>query len=434
MKQIVATGLNHRTAPVDLRERFAVAPDDLPAALESLLAQPGVQEAVILSTCNRVEVYSVEDAPEPGEPADPAAISQRGTASFFAEFFKVEPSQYINHLYRLYDEKAVRHLYTVASGLDSMLMGEPQILGQVKDAFANAQAAGTTGPILNGLFNRTLAAAKRARTETGIGQNAVSVPYAAVELAKRVFDSLKGKSVALLGRGDMCETTAIHLARAGVDSIYAVNRRMEDAIEFAKKIGAVPVEYRPDLEFLLHADILVCGTRAEHPLVTREALHAIMGRRRHRLLLLIDISVPREIDPSCNELENVYLFNVDHLEGMVAENKRLRMEEARKAASLIEQDVAAFWDWYTSLDVVPTIRAFRNHLESLRDSELKRVFGDYQGWTPEQREAVEQFSRALINKIGHHPTVKLKSATNAERALHYSGILRHLFDLELSEK
>ncbi len=434
MKQIVATGLNHRTAPVELREKFAVAPAEIAAALESLLAQPGVQEAVIVSTCNRVEIYSVEDAMEPESAAETGEIPCRGTASFFSEFFQVEPGQYINHLYRLYDEKAVRHLFTVAAGLDSMLVGEPQILGQVKDAFACAQTGGATGPVLNGLFNRTLAAAKRARTETGIGQNAVSVPYAAVELAKRVFDSLKGKSVALLGRGEMCEATAVHLTRAGVENVYAVNRRMDDAVDFAKKIGGVPLEYRQDLDFLMHADILVCGTRAEHPLVTREALHAVMSRRRNRLLLLVDISVPREIDPSCNELPNVYLFNVDHLEGMVTENKRVRVEEARKAASLLEQEVAAFWDWYGSLNVVPTIVAFRDHLETLREGELKRVFGEYAGWSPEQRETVEQFSRALINKIGHLPTVKLKNADDAERASHYSGILRHLFELEKKEK
>lgn len=427
MIQIVATGLNHRTAPVALRERFALKDDDVPAALQMLLAQPGVQEAVIISTCNRVELYSVEETEGTGP-------QEHGTASFFSAFFNVEQAQYINHLYRFHDEKAVRHLFSVASSLDSMIVGEPQILGQVKEYFTRAQAEGATGRVLNGLFSRSLAVGKRTRTETSIGEMAVSVPYAAVELAKKVFDSLHGKSVTLLGRGKMSELTSRHLKRSGVESLYVVNRTHEKAVEFAKKVGGVPLVYDHDLDFLLHTDVMICSARAPHPLVTRDALQKVMVKRRNRLLLLIDISVPREIDPAINDMDNVYLFNIDHLENMIAENKSLRAEEARKAGAIIEEELVKFMEWWNSLDVVPTIRAFREHLDTLRSDELARVMGNYEGFTDEQKDLVEQFSRSLINKVGHLPTIRLRGTPDPEKARDYSSILKHLFDLEPKDK
>jgi glutamyl-tRNA reductase len=425
VSQIVATGLNHRTAPVELREKFAVPDASLESALQVLYALPGVREAVILSTCNRVELYTVEEGE--GAPG-------HGSASFFRNFFQVNESVYISHLYRLYDEKAVRHLFSVASSLDSMIVGEPQILGQVKEYFLKAQIAGTTGRILNNVFGRALAVGKRTRTETAIGEMAVSVPYAAVELAKKVFDSLQGKTVGLLGRGKMSEITARHLKRSGVENLYVINRDMEHAIEFAKLVGGVPLGWSEDYEFLMHTDILICSTRASHPLITLEPLQKIMARRRNRMLFLIDISVPRRIDPAVNELENVYLFNIDHLEKMVAENMRLRMDEGRKAAAMIDDEVMAFQQWLGALDVVPAIRAFRERLESLRADEISRVLRNYEGFAPEQRELIEQFSKALINKIGHLPTTKLKSAADPDKAMRYSDILRDLFDLEKQDK
>lgn len=421
MYRIIATGLNHKTAPVEIRERFAIPAAELPDALQMLYAQPGVLEAVILSTCNRVELYTVEEGESP---------PKGGSGSFFSDFFGVEESSYINHIYRYYDEKAVRHLFTVASSLDSMIVGEPQILGQVKDHFGYAQAAATTGRIFNGLFPRALNVGKRTRTETAIGELAVSVPYAAVELARKVFDSLAGKSAVLLGRGKMSENTARHLKRCGIDNIYVVHRDPACAYEFASKIGGVPLEYTDDLAFLAQADIVMCSTNAPHLLVTRKPLADIMARRKHRFMLLIDISVPRAIDPAVNDLDNVYLSNIDHLQSMVAENTRLRIEEARKAGAIIEDQLQLFMEWLNSLDVVPTIKAFRDHLELLRSEEIHRVMKNFEGFAPEQRELVEQFSRALVNKIGHMPTSRLKSAPDPEKAMHYSSVLRQLFDLE----
>jgi glutamyl-tRNA reductase len=422
MMQIVATGLNHRTAPVELREQFAVRPAELTAALELLYAQPAVQEAVMLSTCNRVELYTIENT---------EAADHRGSASFFHEFFNVEESNYINHLYRLYDEKAVRHLFSVASSLDSMIVGEPQILGQVKDFYSSAQAAGTTGRILNALFTRAITVGKRTRTETAIGEMAVSVPFAAVELAKRVLDSLNGKVVGLLGRGKMCQLTARHLKRAGVETLYVINRDMDRAMDFAEKVNGVPVVYDDELDFLLPCDILICSTRASHHLIQRNQLQRVMSRRRNRMLFLIDISVPRKIDPAVNELPNVYLKNIDDLQTMVAENTRLRQDEAKKAALLIEEEVQSFFEWMGTLDVVPTIRAFREHLEAMCREELQRTLRNLGNLSPEQRQAIEQFSRSMVNKIAHSPTINLKSVPDPEKAMHYGDVLRHLFDLDV---
>lgn len=424
--QIVATGLNHRTAPVELRERFAIRPEDLTPALEMLYAQPAVQEAVIVSTCNRVELYTVEN-PE-------AARDSRGSATFFHEFFGFDESLYINHLYRYYDEKAVRHLFSVASSLDSMILGEPQILGQVKDFYLAAQTAGTTARVFNNLFARALTVGKRTRTETAIGEMPVSVPYAAVELAKKVLDTLKGKNVALLGRGKMCELTARHLQRSGLGGLYVVNRDIDRAVEFASRVGGAPVTYTDDLEFLVSCDILICSTRAAHHLISKEPLQRIMAKRRNRMLFLIDISVPRKIDPAVNELENVYLKNIDDLQVMVAENSRVRQEEARKAAVLIEEEVNTFLDWLGTLDVVPTIRAFREHLETIAGDEVARAVRNTENLTADQRAAIEQFSRSLVNKIAHTPTVNLKSTPDPERAMHYSNVLKQLFDLKVDRE
>ena len=417
-------GCSHHNAPLEVRERLAFSPDQARTALVQLRAQFPETEAVLISTCNRVELYTVEDGT--GRPG-------RGSATFFGEFFQVSDGSYINHLYRLYDEKAARHLFSVAASLDSMIVGEPQILGQVKEHFLKAQLAGTTGRVFNHLFAQALNLGKRVRSETAIGQMAVSVPYAAIELARKVFDNLEGKSAGLLGRGEMSELTAQHLLRAGVDNLYVVNRDLDKAIEFAGRVGGVPLVYQDDLDFLLHADILVCSTSAPNLLITPEPLHRVMSKRRNRLLLLIDISVPRQIDPAVNDLENVYLFNIDHLQKMTAENMKLRMEEARKASALIEDEVQKFLEWLGSLDVLPTICAFRELLERIRRGELSRVLKDFDGFAPEQKELVEQFSRALINKIGHVPTTKLKDVPNPERAMHYSSVLRDLFELDMSD-
>lgn len=424
--QIVATGFNHRTAPIELRERFAVPDRRLGEALEKLRGHAGVEEAAILSTCNRVELYTLEETTSPGSPS--------GSASFFGEFFGVEEHAYINQLYRLFDDNAVRHLFRVASSLDSMIVGEPQILGQVKEAFIRAQVEGATGRVLNNMFSRALAVGKRVRTETGVGELAVSVPYAAVELAKQEFESLRGCSVALVGRGEMSELTARYLQRAGADPIVVVHRSKSHAMSFASRIGGVPRQFDDSLDFLIEPDIFIVSTDAPHHLVSMDAVRAVATQRgRGRTLLIIDISVPRAVDPAVGDVAGVKLFNVDHLETMIYDNREARQEEGHKAECIVENEVRSFVDWLASLDIVPTIRAFRDYLETVREAEIERWVKKFNGISPEQRKTLEQFSKALINKIGHRPTTKLKGVGDPDEALHQSDVLRHLFGLERGE-
>jgi glutamyl-tRNA reductase len=423
---IVVTGISHRTAPVELRERFAIAPAETGAALARLRAMPGVREAAILSTCNRVELVTVEDraASRGGADAHP------GTASFFARHFGVPETCYVSHLHRLHDEAAVRHLLSVAAGLDSMILGEPQILGQVKEAYHRAREAATAGTLLGRLFERALAAGRRARAETGVGRHSVSVPRAAVRLARTVFRSLEGRTAVLLGRGAMSELAARHLRRAGAARLVAVNRSPETAAEFARRVGAVAATHSQDLAFLDDADLLVCCSRAPYPVITPDALAPAMARRGQRMLLLIDISVPRQIDPAVAQMEQVLLYNIDHLEQIVDDNARQRAAEARKAAAIVEEETAGFRDWMASLDVAPAIRAFRDRLETVRAAEVERALRGMDAVTPAQRARIEEFSRALVNKIAHAPTAALRREPDPDRAARLAEALERMFPEE----
>jgi glutamyl-tRNA reductase len=347
--------------------------------------------------------------------------------------FGVDESRYINHLYRLHDAHAVRHLFGVAGGLDSMVVGEPQILGQVKQAYHEAVGCGAAGPLLSRLFQSALATGKRIRSETTIGRRAVSVPYAAVRLAQTVFPELDGRTAVLLGRGAMSELAARHLRRAGVGRLLAVNRSPERAAEFARRVGAQPQVYAPDLEFLADADILVCCSRSPYPAITAESLAPVMERREGRLLVLVDISVPRAIDPGVSSLENVLLYNIDNLETIVERNRGARSASVTKAEGILAEEAVAFGNWLASRDVAPFIRGFRGHLEDLRAAEVERVFGDGADLTPEQRARIEEFSRALINKIAHNPTRALKANDDPDGTARRIAALTELFGIEIEE-
>ncbi len=422
--RITVTGISHHTAPVELREKFAVSSADLPRALVHLMGWPQVAESVILSTCNRVELYTVEDRLQPG---------QRGSASFFSAMFGVGESKYINHLYRFHDGPAIRHLFGVAGGLDSMVVGEPQILGQVKQAYHEAAACGAAGPLLSRLFQAALAAGKRVRNETTIGRRAVSVPYAAVRLVQTVFPTLDGRTAVLLGRGAMSELAARHLRRAGVGRLLAVNRSPERAAEFARRVGALPLVYAPDLEFLADADILVCCSRSPYPAITAESLAPVMERRDGRLLVLVDISVPRAIDPGVSSLDNVLLYNIDDLEAIVERNRGARSGAVKRAEAILEEEAAGFATWLSSRDVAPFIRGFRDHLEGLRAAEIERVFGPGGEPAGEQRARIEEFSRALINKIAHNPIRALKANDDPDATARRIAALTELFGIEIEE-
>jgi glutamyl-tRNA reductase len=422
MRELVVTGLNHKSAPVALRERFNVAAADLPKVLRSLKKNADVHECLILSTCNRVELYTMETVREGMEPP---------SVRFFHEHFAVGHDELVAHLYRYTHERAVEHLFAVASSLDSMIVGEPQILGQVKEAYGAAQRAGSAGPVFHRLFAQALHVGKRVRHSTDVGRLAVSVPYAAVELARRIFENVEGRRVVVIGRGEMSELALRHLDRAGAGATIVVGRCFGHACEFAKKFaGAVARPYDTELRFLDDADIVLASTRAPHYLIGRVAVQELMRRRRNRVLLLVDISVPRVIEESVNELENVYLFNIDHLQNLVDANYNLRLEEAAKARELIADEVGEFLHWLEERDLVPTIQAFRNHLEKLLEDELQRALGARTDLAPEARAAFEGFGRALINKISHRPITCLKKQADPYSAAAYRDALRELFELD----
>lgn len=421
MKQLVVVGLNHRTAPVALRERLCVASSNLGQALRQLRNHPGVHECAILSTCNRVELYTVET----GELAEGQA-----SLSFLEEKFGVEPGELLPHMYRHALDKAVEHLFEVASSLDSMVVGEPQILGQVKEAYLAAQRAGVTGPVLHRLFSQALHVGKRVRHETEIGRLAVSVPYAALELVKKIFDDVQGRRIVVIGRGEMSELALRHLEKAGAGSVIVVGRCFGHACQFARrfpKAQARPFDH--DLHFLDDADVVLASTQAPHYLVQKDAVRELMRRRRHRLLLFIDISVPRVIEESVNDVENVYLFNIDHLQDVVDANYRLRLEEAQKARDLIDVEVREFMQWLEARDLVPTIQAFRKYLEDVLEQEIQRTLSNVQQLDPSQRQLIEDFGKALINKIGHRPIACLKSQSDPFDAAVVRDALRELFHL-----
>lgn len=415
--RITVTGLSHRTAPVELRERFAFGREH-GDALRALAACEGVRGAVILSTCNRVELYTLEQRLAPGG---------RGSASFLGEWFGIAESEYIDFLHRYHDEQAARHLFGVAAGLDSMVRGEPQILGQVRQAYQSAVAAGTAGGVLGRLFERALAAGKRVRHETRLGRMGGTVAHAAVDLTRTVFHTMEGRSAAILGRGAMSGLAAAQMRRAGVARLVAVNRTAESAAQFAGRVHAEPRVIAPDLEFLDDVDVLLCCSRAPYQHLTAEAVESAMRRRGGRMLLVIDISVPRGVDPAVGELENVLLYNIDDLQTMTEGETDGHAAGAGQAAGIVEQELARFREWRQALDVVPCIRGFRGRLDDLREAELRRVLRDCPDLTADQRARVEEFGRALVNKLAHRPTRALKDAPDPDTARRLAECLDELF-------
>ncbi|HWP35258.1 MAG TPA: glutamyl-tRNA reductase, partial [Thermodesulfobacteriota bacterium] len=416
---LVLVGLNHTTAPVALRERLAVAAERLPALLPRLARAASAREACLLSTCNRVELL----ADAPGLPEAEAA------AAALAEWQGVEPAQIRPVLYRLEGGAAARHLFRVAAGLDSLVLGEPQILGQVKAAYAAASQAGTTGPLLNRLFHTTFRVAKRIRSETGLGAQPVSVGQAAVELARRIFDDLARKRVLLVGAGEMAEATARHLVGCGVQALCVANRTFERAQGLAAMLGGRAVPFDGLLDAIRDADIVIASAAAEAPLLDAARVAELMRARRQAPLFFIDIAVPRNVDPRVHELPNVYLYNIDDLQAVVAEGLRHRQREAVRAEAIVQEEVEGYLRALDSRAVVPTLVALRRRFEAVRRAELARAAALLRELTPEQRAAVERLTEGLLAKLLHEPTVALKrAAADAEGPL-YAEVLRTLFDL-----
>ncbi len=416
MKVLVA-GLNHKSADVEVREKLAFTGEKLEQGLGALLALPHVREAMIISTCNRVEIYmGVED---PGE-------ATRQVKHFISDFHSIPEGLLDKALYFHTDSAAVRHIFRVASSLDSMVVGEPQILGQVKESFHLALDKKATGVLMNKLMKKAISVAKKVRTETKLAENAVSISFAAVELARKIFNDLAGKSVLLLGAGEMAELAARHLMTNGVSEIVVANRTFERGCELAQTFNGRAVTFDLFKQEMVRSDIVLCSTGAPNYVVMKQDLHDIMKERKQRPVFLIDISVPRNVDPKVNGLENVYLYDVDDLQGVVDSNRNERGKEARKAEEIIAAEVEVFERWMASLQSVPTIVAFRQKAQQIGEGELEKLF-NRGGFDEAQRKAIRQMAFSIVNKLIHPPTAALKE--DAEDRDTLIVLLRKLYDL-----
>jgi len=413
MKLVVA-GLSHRTAPVEVREQVALKEHELPAALQRLKACEGVSEAMILSTCNRVEVAIAGD-----DQADAEAVVRLLLGSSVQPF-----------LYRHEGREAIHHLFRVAASLDSMVVGEPQILGQMKEAYGAAKASGTLSGLLEMVLTRAFSVAKRVRSETGVGQMAVSISYAAVELARKIFGSLEGKKVLIVGAGKMSELAAKHLHRSGSRHIFVTNRTWERALDLARVFQGTPIEYGRFLQMLPEVDIVITSSAAPGYLLRQPDMQQVMKARRNRPVFLIDIAVPRNVAPEVNDLDNVFLYNIDDLQQVVNANLRERQKEAGRAEEIVRQEVDRMMSRLKVQEVAPTIVSLQEQLEQIRQSELERQRRKLGDLTPQQEEALDQLTRGIVNKIAHLPISELRRQAADPDGVHVVDVIRKVFHLQ----
>jgi glutamyl-tRNA reductase len=396
--RFLVTGLNHKTAPIELRERLAIAREALPATTQALLGEPGVQEAMILSTCNRVELMVSHNGTEPQLP------------QFLAQHFAVDRSTLEPHLYRYQDEEAVKHMFRVAASLDSMVVGEAQILGQVKQSWTVARELGAVKGPLDKLLQGAFSAAKRVRSETEIGSSSVSIASVAVDLARRIFGSLEGKKILVIGAGKMSELAARHLMQHGADSIRVANRTFDRAVRLAEQFLGEAIRFE-DLHARAHeADIIITSTGASEQILSVEQAQEILKRRKNRPVFLIDIAVPRDVDPRVNQLEGMFLYDIDDLQSVASSNLVDRGREAERAEAIIAQETERFQRRIRTIDIAPAIVDVQGTAEELRQAELHRQRQLLQSLTPEQAAAVELLTRGLMNKFMHLPLQAMKSA------------------------
>ncbi len=422
---LVVVGLSHKTAPVEVREQLALSEPQMVEALEALMARPGVQECLVISTCNRVEVCGVvKDPAEGGEQFK--AFFQRYRPSLFTEVSMAA-------FYTYTGEAAVRHLFRVASSLDSMVMGEPQILGQIKAAYALARQQAGTGIILNRLCQRALSVAKKVRTQTGIAERAVSVSYAAIELAKKILGRLDDKTVLLIGAGEMAELAARHLVKNGIGQILITTRRYQRAADLAALFNGQPIRFEDFPRDLPKADIVIASTIAREPLLTETDLRRVIAARRHRPIFLIDIGVPRNVDPSVERVHDVFLYNIDDLEHVVDENRRERAQEATKAEAICAEEAERFLVWMQALEAVPTIAALKERVERIRREELAEAAGRFCHLSPADLERIEALTATLVNRLLHAPVTWLKQVAESADGKIYLEAARRLFALDMDE-
>lgn len=386
---------------------------------------PAIKEAVIVSTCNRVELYAVSRQPE-------MAIIE--LKQFLADVHDLDPVVLNEHLYDYAGREAIQHVLRVSASLDSMVIGEPQILGQIKTAYGYACEFKSAGTILNRFLRKAFSVAKRVRTETEIASNAVSVSFAAVELARKIFDSLENKTVMLVGAGEMCELAAKHFVNQGVAKVLVTNRTFSRAEKLAAEFGGTAVNFENFQDQLHRVDILLSSTGAPDYVLSAKKLKEVCKLRRYRPMFLIDIAVPRDIDPAANKLDSIYLYDVDDLQGVVQANLKERHKEAEKAELIIKSEVTQFESWLGTLEIQPTIVAFRRHIESIRQTEIDKTLSNLSDLNKKERKAIEAMTSAIVNKILHQPTHILKQASGNGNGEMYLDAVRTLFDLPAPEQ
>ncbi len=416
------TGLNHRTAPVEVRERLAFKGPDLAGALDQLKQWPGLQEGLILSTCNRVEVaVTAEDGVDP----------QNCIEEFLTSSQKIVDRAWLQpYVYGFGGSDAIRHLFRVAASLDSMVIGEPQILGQLKEAYSVARERGALSGFLETVLTRAFNVAKRVRTETEIGASAVSVSYAAVELAREIFGSLKNRKVMLIGAGKMSELAARHLSRSGVSQILVANRTRTRAVEVAEMVGGTIIEYERMYAALPEVDIVITSSGAPDYILRKDQAKRIIEARKNRPIFIIDIAVPRNVEPAVNEIDNIFLYDIDDLQRVVENNLRGRFDEAAEADRIVSEEVERLEGWLRSRQAVPLIVSLQNQFEQIRAAETERMRSKLGSLTPQQQEAVDALVRGIINKIAHGPIAELRKNAGNSDGMAVAEIFRRAFRLE----
>jgi glutamyl-tRNA reductase len=417
-------GVSHRTAPVEVRERLDFAARGLDHALAALASRPGARESVVVSTCNRAEVYVACE--------DPAA-TRTELVGFLCDYHALDSAAIDPHLYQKVDGAAAAHLFRVAAGLDSLVVGEPQILGQVKEAYAAATDQRTVGPVLNKVFPWSFTVGKRVRTETGLSEGAVSVSFAATALAKKIFGDLKGRTVLVVGAGEMGKLTAQHLQSQGVERMLITSRTLAHASALAQSIGGRALPWDELGSALDASDIVISATGATLPVFTRPQIDGIMRHRRNRPLFLIDIALPRDVDPAVGDLEAVFLYNIDDLQAIVQENLTRRAAEVVHADAIVADEVRKFEAWLTARVAIPTVVALRQRFDAIRRSELERLQPKLAGLPPEAKTRVEEITRLVVEKLLITPTEQLKTTNDPDRVRAYTDALTRVFALDAEE-
>ena len=422
---IIVVGLSHKTAPVELREMLAIPKSRMGEALHRLIAFPGIKEGMFLSTCNRVEAYTVAKEVDVGF----SAIQE----FLVATHLSLSSEELQPHLYWYSDERAIAHLFRVAASLDSMVVGEPQILGQVKEAFETALTHHTSGVILNKLVQKAISVGKGVRTQTRIAEYAVSISYAAVELSKKVFSNLEEKTVLLVGTGEMGKLAAHHLVNQGVKQVILTTRNTQRAFSLAERFNGTSVPFEEFRTVLPKADIVLCATGAPHYVISGEDVQWAVRQRMNRPMFLIDITVPRNIDPAVKDVDNAFLFDIDDLKNHVGQNQEERRKEAAKAEEIVKQEVDVMLSWLRGLEATPTIVALRKRAEEIKKTELTKTLMRLGNLSPKERSAVEGLASAITNKLLHGSLVTLKSEAQSKNGFVFIEAARRFFDLSEGE-